>query len=98
MQVDDQCENRDCRKEIHDIWQSVAVESLLQSTGFIVSRKEKVEESDEGTFELRSATGVDGRGRECLPDDRLADVGSDEERDTRAESVALLEQLIEQDD
>ena len=33
--------------------------------------------------------------REGLPDDGLADVGRDEERDAGAEAVALLEQLVE---
>ena len=57
-----------------------------------------MEKRDDGTFELWPATGVDGGGRERLPDDGLADVGSDEEGDARSESVSFLEELIEEDD
>jgi len=46
----------------------------------------------------RTSARVDGGGAEGLPDDRLADVGCDEERDTGAQTVALLEQLIQQQD
>jgi hypothetical protein len=55
-----------------------------------------VEESNDGTLELGATAGVDGRGGEGLPDDRLANVGSDEQRNTAAETVALLEKLVEQ--
>lgn len=52
-------------------------------------------ESDDS--ELTSAS-VDGSGAEGFPDDGFADVGGDEERDTRAQAVALLEQLVQQQD
>jgi hypothetical protein len=55
-----------------------------------------VDKGDDGTLELRTSAGVDGGRRESLPDNRLANVGSDEERDTTAETVALLEELIEE--
>lgn len=42
-------------------------------------------------------TSVDGGGAERLPHDRFADVGGDEEGDARSESVALLEQLVEEE-
>ena len=57
-----------------------------------------MEKRDDGTFELGPAAGVDGSGREGLPYDRLADVGSDEEGDARPESISILEELIEEDD
>lgn len=63
-----------------------------------MSRKEEVEERNECTFELGSTTCVDGRGREGLPDDRLADIRSDEKIDSRAETVSLLQELIEEND
>jgi hypothetical protein len=56
-----------------------------------------VEESDDGSFELGALLGPDCDGREAAPEDVLADVGCDEERDARAEAVALLEQLVEKD-
>ena len=51
-----------------------------------------------GALELGAARAADRVGRERLPDDRLADVGRDEERDAAAEAVALLQQLVEADD
>jgi len=56
-----------------------------------------VDKGNESTLELRTATSVDGGGRESLPHDGLADVGGNEERDTAAETVALLEELVEED-
>lgn len=57
-----------------------------------------MEEGDERSLKLGAATRVDRGGRECLPDDRFADVGRDEEVDPAPESVALLEELVEEDD
>lgn len=45
-----------------------------------------------------TSASVDSGGAEGLPDDRLTDVGCNEERDTRAQTIALLEQLIQQQD
>lgn len=57
-----------------------------------------MEESDNGAFEFRSTTGVDGGGREGFPDDRLANVGGDKEGDSGAEAVPLLEEFVKEDD
>lgn len=57
-----------------------------------------MEQSDNSTLKLRSATGVNGSGGERLPDNALANVGGDEERDTRSQTVTLLEEFIEKDD
>ena len=42
--------------------------------------------------------GLDSDRGEGLPDDSLADVGSNEQRDTGAESVALVKEFIKQKD
>lgn len=47
---------------------------------------------------MLTSAGVDGGGAEGFPDNGLTDVGGDEERDTRAQTVALLEQLVQQQD
>jgi len=57
-----------------------------------------VEESDEGTFKFWATASVYGCGGESLPDDGFADVGGNEERDAGSEAVALLEELVEEDD
>lgn len=57
-----------------------------------------MEQADDGALEFGTAAGVDGGGREGLPYDRFADVGGDEERNSRAETVPFLEEFIEKDD
>jgi hypothetical protein len=98
LEVDDGRKDGDGRDEVHDVWHLVPVEGLLDRPGLVVHREEVVEESDDGALELGPSTGVDGRGRKGLPDDGLANVGSDEEGDSRAETVALLEELVEEKD
>lgn len=98
LEVDDSAEHDDGRDQVHDVGQILAVEGLLERNRLVGPGEEQVDESNDGTLELGATAGVDGRGRESLPHDRLADVGGDEERDTAAEAVALLEQLVEEDD
>lgn len=43
-----------------------------------------------------TSAGVDRGRAEGFPDDRLTDVGRDKEGDTRAKTIALLQQLIQQ--
>lgn len=47
---------------------------------------------------FRTSASVDGGGAEGLPDDCLTDVSSNEKRNTRAQTIALLQQLIQQQD
>lgn len=97
LEVDDSGENEEGREQVHDVGEVLAVERLLESALLVVPGKEEVEQGNDGTLELRATASVDGGGRERLPDDRLANVGSNEERDTASESVSLLEKLIEED-
>lgn len=96
LQVDDSGEDEESGQEVHDVGQVLTVESLVQSALLVGPGEEKVEESDDSTLELGATTGVDGRGGEGLPHNGLANVGSDEQRDTAAETVALLEELVKQ--
>lgn len=48
----------------------------------------EVEQGDDGTLELRSSAGVDGRRRESLPNDSLTDVRRDEQGNTRSKTIA----------
>ena len=57
-----------------------------------------MEEGNESTLEFWSTASVDGGRRECLPDDGLANVGSNEEGNAGTETVALLEKLVEEND
>lgn len=47
-------------------------------------------------WSLRTSASVHSGGAEGLPDNCLTDVGGNEEGDTRAKTVALLEELIQQ--
>lgn len=57
-----------------------------------------MKEGDHGPLELGTTTGIDGSWRESLPDDRLADVGCDEQGNATAETVTLLEEFVQEDD
>lgn len=98
LEVNDHGKDGNSRKEIHDVGESLPVESLLESSSLVVPSEEEVEEGNDGTLKLGSSTGIDGVGGEGLPDDVFANVGSDEQGDTRSKTVALGEQLIEEDD
>jgi hypothetical protein len=98
LEVDHDGKDRDGREEVHNVGESLPVEGLFEGAGLVVPGEEEVEEGDDGSLELRAATGVDRVGGEGLPDDRLADVGGDEEGDTRAETIALGEELVEEHD
>ena len=96
LQVDDGREDDEGGQEVHDVGQVLAVERLVQGALLVGPSQEQVEQGDDGTLELGATAGVDRGGGESLPDDRLANVGRNEKRDTTAQTVALLEELIQQ--
>lgn len=98
LQVDDSGEDQESGQQVHHIGQVLAVEGLVQGALLIGPGQEEVEQGDNSTLELRATTGVNGGGGESLPDDGFADVGGNEEGDTTAETVTLLEELIQQND
>lgn len=98
LEIDDSSEDEKSSQQVHDVRQVLAVERFAQSTLLVGPGQEQMEESNDGTLELGATASVDGSGREGLPDDRLADVGGNEKRDTASKTVSLLEQLIQEDD
>jgi len=82
LEVDDQGEDGDSCDEVHDVGETFTVERFLECSRLVVPGEEKMEKGDEGTFELRSSSGVDGRRGESLPHDRFANVCSDEQVDS----------------
>ena len=98
LEVNDDDEDEDGGYEIPHVGQVGPQERLADGLQLVGPRDEQVDEGDECPLELRPAPGVDGRGREGLPDDGLADVGGDEEGDAGAQAVALLQQLVQDDD
>lgn len=57
-----------------------------------------MEESNDGTLELRTTASVDSGWGESPPDNRLADVGGNEKGDTGTETIALLEEFVQKND
>lgn len=95
LQVDDGSENEESSQEVHDIGKVLAVERFAHGTLLIGPGQEQMEQSDNGTLKLRTTTSVDGRGGKGSPDDRLANIRGNKERDTASETIALLKKLIE---
>ena len=98
MEVYDDSEDENRGHEVHDVGEVLPVERLAQGPDLVLSGCEQVEEGDDGALELGAAPRVDRGGREALPDDGLADVGGDEERNSGSQAVALLQELVEQQD
>lgn len=57
-----------------------------------------MEQSGNGSLEFWSTSSVNGGGTEGFPDNGFANVCGDEERDTGAKTVALLQELVKEDD
>mmetsp|Transcript_30829 Transcript_30829/g.66633 ORF Transcript_30829/g.66633 Transcript_30829/m.66633 type:complete len:351 (+) Transcript_30829:714-1766(+) len=95
LEVDDNDKHENRGGEVGQVGQILSVHGLLDGADLVIARDEQVEQCDDGTFELGTASGVDGGGTEGLPHDVLANVGGDEETDSAPESVSLLEELVE---
>ena len=98
LEVNDDGKDGDGSKEVHNVWEPLPVESLFESSGLVVPGEEEVEEGDNGTLKFWTSTRVDSVGGEGFPNDRLANVGRDKEGDTRTETVAFGQELVEEDD
>uniref|UniRef100_A0A182F0P3 Uncharacterized protein n=1 Tax=Anopheles albimanus TaxID=7167 RepID=A0A182F0P3_ANOAL len=96
LEVYDHREHEHRRQQVHQVGQILAVEGFAQGAHLILARGEQVEQRDHGTLELGTTSRVYRGRRERLPHDRLTDVGRNEEGNTGTETVALLQQLVEQ--
>ena len=96
LQIDNRGEDQKGGQQVHHVGQVLAIEGLVQGTLLVGPSQKEVEQRDDGALELGTTAGVDSRGGESLPDDRLADVGCNEQRDTAAKTVALLEELVQE--
>ena len=98
LEVDNDSENNDSSDQVHNVRKTVTPERFTKGTALVVPGEEKVEERDDGALKLGSTSSVDGSRRESLPDDGFADVGSNEKRNSGAQSVSLLQKLVEKYD
>ena len=96
LEVDNHSKDQDGSKQVGQVGQVLSVEGFPQSADLVLTGGQKVEESNDCAFEFGSTAGVDGGGRERLPDDGLTDVGGNEQGDAGAQAVALLQQLVQQ--
>lgn len=97
LEIDDDEDDEDCGEQIAYIRRVLPIESLLQGVELVRLGQQEVEESNDGALELSALLRADGDGRETLPEDDFTDVGGNEEGDAAAKTVALLEELIEED-
>jgi len=98
LEVDDNNEDEDGSEQVRDVGEILAVESFLERTDFVGTGDEEMEKGNDRAFELGTTASVDGSGGEGFPNNVLTDVCGDEEGDTRAKAVSLLEKLVEDDD
>lgn len=95
LDVDDNKHDDHCRNQVAQVRRTLPLEGLHHAVNRVGLGEDEVEQGDDGTLELSSLVSADGDGREGLPHDGLADVGSNEERDATSEAVALLQELVE---
>ena len=95
LEVDDNDEDQDSCQKVGQVRKVLTVESLLEGLDLIGTSDEKVEKSNDGSFELGTSTSVDSGRTEGLPDDSFTDVGGDEDGDTRSKTVSLLQEFVE---
>ena len=86
LEVYHHSKDEDCCEEVHQVGEVLSVESLPESPDLVLPGGQEVEQSDHGALEFGAAASVDGGGGEGLPDDGLADVGGDEQRNSRAKT------------
>lgn len=98
LEIDDGGEDYNGCEKVHDVREVLAVEGFPECSLLVWPGQEEMEKRDDGTFEFRTPAGIDGRGGKRFPDDRFADVGSDEKGDAASQPVSLLQQLVEQND
>mmetsp|Transcript_18997 Transcript_18997/g.41280 ORF Transcript_18997/g.41280 Transcript_18997/m.41280 type:complete len:357 (-) Transcript_18997:258-1328(-) len=98
LEVDDNNKDQDGSQKIGQVGKILTVEGLTKGLHLIGTSDEKMEKSDDSTFEFGTSTGVDSGGTECLPNNGFANVGSDENRNTRSKTVTLLQKLVQSKD
>jgi len=94
LEVNNDEEHDHSSDEVRHVGQVGAEESFTKSTDLVVASDEQLEESDDSTLKLCATAHVESHGAKSTPDDRLTDVGGDEDGDTTAKTIALLKKLI----
>ncbi len=82
LEVDNDAKHQDGGHQVHQVGHVLPIERLTKTADLIGSRRQEMEKRDDRALKLGAPPSVDGGGTERLPDDRLTDVGGDEERDS----------------
>ena len=98
LEVNDENENQNSCQEIGQVWQVLTVQSFAKSLDLVVTGDQKMEESNDRSFEFGTTSSVDGCWRKGLPNNGFANVGSNEKRNTTSKTVSLSEKLIKRQD
>jgi len=79
LEVDDDSEDEYSGHQVHDIRQILSVKSFPQSPEFITPGRQKMEQSNNGSFELGTSSGVDSGWTKRLPDNSFTNIGSNKQ-------------------
>eukprot|EP01083_Nonionella_stella_P298452 1013003_1 len=82
LEVDDYDKDQNGSEEIGQVGQVLTVQCLLKCAKLVTTGNEKMEESNNSSFEFSSTSGVECSRTKCLPDDGFANVSSDKEGNT----------------
>ncbi len=98
LEVNNHKEHKNSGEQVIDVGELRTVEGLLESRNFVGLGNQHVEKSDNGSLVFHSGFGSWGDWAESFPDNGLADVCGDEEGNSWADSVSLLEHFIKHHD
>jgi len=79
LEVDDHSEDENGCHQVEKVGEILSVESFTESTNFVLSGGQKMEQCNHSSFELSSTAGVNCGRAEGLPHDRFTDIGGNEE-------------------
>jgi len=98
LSINNKEEDQESSHKVIKIGWASSIESLIQSIKLILLSCQKMEKCDDSSFELCSRLGLNCDRTECSPDNILTNIRSNEERDTRAQTVAFLHHFIKHND
>ncbi|KAH3674109.1 hypothetical protein OGATHE_002089 [Ogataea polymorpha] len=95
LQVNHGKEDQDSDNHLEHVSGVVSVEGLDQRSSLGLLSEKKMDKSQNGTFKFCSTSPVDGGWSETSPENLFADIGGHEQRNSRTETVAFLQQLVQ---
>lgn len=87
MEKDNYSKDNNGGQKVGNIGQVLSVKSLSQGSDLVGTSDQQVNQSNQSSLILGSAGSLDSSRRERFPDDSLANVGGNEEGDTRSKTI-----------